>query len=104
MPALVDLGACIIIQGPKLDYLFVANLPEVWAKDHDIAPTDENLFGDDVAGRLAAVKTEMADPGRKGHVEIMVGAEKFFEFRIQSVEFEIGRAAWRESGCKDVLI
>lgn len=90
MPALVDLGACIIIQGPELDYLFVANLPEIWAKDHDIAPTDENLFGADIAGRLAAVKTEMTGSGCKGHVEIIVGAEQFFEFRIQSVEFASG--------------
>lgn len=90
MPALVDLGASIIIQDAQHHYLFVTNLPEFWSKALSDAPSDELIFGPEVASRLAAAKANMMDPGQKAQLEVMVGAEQFFEFRIQSVEFAQG--------------
>ncbi|KEQ10595.1 histidine kinase [Pseudorhizobium pelagicum] len=86
MPALVDLGASIIIQDARQQYLLVTNLPDVWAQDNLEAPSDEIIFGADVAARLAALKADMTEPGRKGQLEVMVGAEQFFEFRVQAIE------------------
>jgi two-component sensor histidine kinase len=91
MPALVDLGVSVIIQDAQRNYLLVANLPDVWAGGHSgVAPSDAALFGEDVAARLAALKADMDDPGRKAQLEVMPGAEQFFEFRIQTVEFAEG--------------
>ncbi len=86
MPALVDLGVGIIVQDVYSSYLFVTNLPEVWARGDLDVPSDTSLFGKDVAARLAAVKAEMKQPGQKGQLEVTVGTEQFFEFRIQAVE------------------
>lgn len=38
MPALVDLGASIMIQDAGLNYLFVTHLPEIWAVEHVRTP------------------------------------------------------------------
>lgn len=90
MPALVDLGASIIIQDAQHRYLFVTNLPEIWSRHPLDAPSDEVIFGADVASRLAGLKTGLVDPGQKAQLEVMVEAEQFFEFRIQAVEFAQG--------------
>ncbi|MFN7103278.1 MAG: sensor histidine kinase [Pseudorhizobium sp.] len=90
MPALVDLGASVIIQDAQRHYLFVANLPDVWAKEHVEVPSDEVIFGVEVASRLAALKADMTETGRKAQLEVMVGAEQFFEFRVQALEFAQG--------------
>ncbi|HEV7433258.1 MAG TPA: sensor histidine kinase [Pseudorhizobium sp.] len=90
MPALVDLGASIIIQNVQHQYLFVTNLPEVWAKNLLGTPSDDLIFGPDVASSLAALKAEILLPGQKAQLEVMVGAEQFYEFRIQAIEFAEG--------------
>lgn len=90
MPALVDLGASIIIQNAQGQYLFITHLPEVWAYEPLDIPSDELIFGAEVAARLSALKNDMTEAGRKAQLEVMVGAEQFFEFRIQAVEFEGG--------------
>ncbi|WP_245571459.1 sensor histidine kinase [Neorhizobium alkalisoli] len=87
MPALVDLGASIIIQDARLNYLFVTNLPEVWAIEHVATPSDLSLFGEEVAAKLQALKGAITEPGNKGHIEITVGTEQVYEFRVQAVEF-----------------
>ncbi|MCJ8521564.1 two-component sensor histidine kinase [Pseudorhizobium tarimense] len=90
MPALVDLGASIIIQNAQREYLFVTNLPEIWAREDFQSPSDEVVFGADVAARLATLKADMTATGQKAQLEVMVGAEQFFEFRVQTVEFAQG--------------
>jgi two-component sensor histidine kinase len=90
MPALVDLGASIIIQDPGRDYLLVTNLPEAWAVEQFSSPSDLSLFGEDVAAKLSLLKQSMTEPGRKGHVEVTVGSDQVYEFRVQAVEFEQG--------------
>lgn len=90
MPALVDLGASIIIQDARHNYLFVTNLPDIWAIEHVDTPTDISLFGTDVSAKLAVLKDGMTGSGGKGHVEIAVGTEQLYEFRVQAVEFANG--------------
>lgn len=90
MPALVDLGASIIIQDANRNYLFVTNLPDAWTIGGTKKPTDILLFGNEVGAKLATLKDGMTEPGKKGHVEITVGTEQVFEFRVQAVEFAHG--------------
>lgn len=90
MPALVDLGASIIIQDSRRNYLFVTNLPDVWAIEHVTTPTDAGLFGEEVAAKLAVLKESVAEPGKAGHIEISVGTEQIFEFRVRSVKLAKG--------------
>jgi len=90
MPALIDLGASIIIQNRNSDYLYVANLPDVWSLEDVAHPSDISLFGEDVAAKLGALKRGFGENGKKGHVEVTVGSDQIFEFRVQAVEFQSG--------------
>jgi two-component sensor histidine kinase len=89
MPALIDLGASIMIQDAQQNYLLVTNLPDVWATDLVAAPTDQSLFGAEVADKLAALKKDMTTAGRKAHVEVTVGSDQVYEFRVQSIPSEL---------------
>lgn len=86
MPALVELGASVIIQDFSRNYLFVTNLPIVWAGGLSDAPDDVSLFGQQIAERLAVLKNGLTQNGQKGHVEFSVGPEEVYEFRIQALE------------------
>lgn len=85
MPALVDLGASIIIQNAARDYLFVTNLPSAWKLPESGLPCDMEIFGEDVAEKLSILKDGIGKPGDKAHIEIAVGSEDVFEFRVQGV-------------------
>lgn len=88
MPALVDLGASVIIQDFDRNYLFVTNLPVIWAGGLSERPDDLSLFGGDIAERLAALKGGLTKSGQKSHIEFSVGSEEVYEFRIQVLEIE----------------
>lgn len=90
MPALVDLGASIIIQNAGRDYLFVTNLPGAWHISSDTPPNDSSLFGDEIAEKLSTIKDAIKKPGDKSHIEIAVGSEDVFEFRVQAVSISRG--------------
>lgn len=90
MPALLDLGASVIIQDPGLNYLYVTNLPAVWSIDAAVQPTDATLFGADVGARLASLKNGMTEAGHKGHIEVTCGSEQVFEFRVQAIRSRSG--------------
>jgi two-component sensor histidine kinase len=90
MPALIDLGASITIQDARQNYLLVTNLPDVWSVELLSAPSDITLFGAEVASKLTTLKQEMTTSGRKAHLEVTVGSDEVYEFRVQSVEFEQG--------------
>lgn len=85
MPALVDLGASVIIQDAQGKYLFVTNLPSVWAEGMSDEPTDDSLFGADIAMKLGTLKDGLTEHGQKGHIEFTVNSEDVFEFRIQAI-------------------
>ncbi|RWX79214.1 sensor histidine kinase [Neorhizobium lilium] len=90
MPALIDLGASITIQDARQNYLLVTNLPDVWAVERLMAPSDVSLFGSEIAGKLSLLKQEMTQSGRKAHLEVTVGSDQVYEFRVQAVEFQQG--------------
>lgn len=85
MPALVDLGASIIIQDHERRYLFVTNLPDAWAQGLTDAPTDMTLFGDEIAAKLKLLKDGITDHGQKGHIEFAVNSDEVYEFRVQAI-------------------
>lgn len=98
LPALIDLGVTVIIQDRAQNYLLVHNLPDAWSLDQGQPvekgqsanllqpPSDAGLFGADVGGRLATLKGGMRGAGDKGHVEVTVGSEQVFEFRVQALD------------------
>jgi two-component sensor histidine kinase len=90
MPALVDLGASVIIQDLDRNYLFVTNLPSVWSAGLAESPSDRSLFGDDIAEKLRMLKDGITDPGQKKHLEISVNSDEIYEFRVQAVSFSAG--------------
>lgn len=85
MPALVDLGASVIIQDLHQNYLFVTNLPTVWSGDVREQPTDFSLFGEEIAGKLRLLKQGMTEHGQKGHIEFTVNSDEVYEFRVQAI-------------------
>jgi two-component sensor histidine kinase len=48
------------------------------------------LFGPEVASKLAALKQEMTQSGHKGHVEVTIGSDQVYEFRVQAIELQQG--------------
>ena len=85
MPALVDLGASVIIQDLERRYLFVTNLPDAWSKDLNDAPTDVSLFGEEIAAKLKLLKDGITEHGQKGHIEFSVNSDEIYEFRVQAI-------------------
>lgn len=90
MPALVDLGASVIIQNLNRNYLFVTNLPDVWSGGLSEAPSDLSLFGPDIAEKLRLLKDGLTEPGQKKHIEISVNSDEIYEFRVQAVAMGAG--------------
>ncbi|MGE7367529.1 sensor histidine kinase [Neorhizobium sp. NPDC001467] len=90
MPALLDLGASIIIQNAAREYLFVTHLPSAWRLSKGTSPTDSSLFGEEIADKLSAIKDAVRKPGDKAHIEVAVGSEDVFEFRVQAVSLTDG--------------
>lgn len=90
MPALVDLGASVIIQDLRGNYLFVTNLPTTWSAGLDDAPSDFALFGAEIAGKLQHLKDGLTQHGQKNHIEISVNSEEIYEFRVQAVTLSNG--------------
>ncbi|MCO5731779.1 sensor histidine kinase [Rhizobium sp. SSA_523] len=86
MPALVDLGASVIIQNSDHDYLFVTNLPPAWSAGLGDAPSDQSLFGSEIAQKLADLKRGLTESGQKGHAEFSISPDEVYEFRVQGVE------------------
>lgn len=90
MPALVDLGVSVTIQDSSHAYLYVTNLPDCWASNFGTDPDDTTLFGDDIAKKLSALKSGISSVGSKGQVEVAVGHDQVFEFRVQGFARENG--------------
>lgn len=82
--ALLDSGETVMLQDWKRDYIFVANLPDVWKLPADSHPTDENLFGNDLSVRLADLKKDMSTAGSRGMLEVSAGTDRVFQFQVHS--------------------
>lgn len=83
--ALLDSGETVTLQDEEQNYLFIANLPDLWRLPSGMPPDDSALFGPEIAVRLAALKDEAAaDIGRHSVVEIAAGEDRVFQFHIYS--------------------
>ncbi|MDS7594089.1 sensor histidine kinase [Agrobacterium tumefaciens] len=82
--ALLDSGETVMLQDRNKDYIFVANLPDVWRLPANSAPTDESLFGSDLSARLADLKKDMVVAGSRGMLEVIAGANRVFQFHVYS--------------------
>ncbi|MFD1746824.1 sensor histidine kinase [Rhizobium helianthi] len=90
MPALVDLGASVIIQDLQQRYLFVTNLPALWSGSMSAEPTDASIFGQEIADKLRLLKEGMTEHGQKGHIEFTVNSDEVYEFRVQAISCHNG--------------
>lgn len=84
MPALVDLGASVVIQDLERNFLFVTNLPAIWSTGLCDTPCDQTLFGAEIAEQLRVLKDGLTAHGQKNHLEISVNSEEIYEFRVQA--------------------
>ncbi len=94
------------------DYVYVANLPDVWAVDSFSEPSDVSIFGPEIAAKIGGLKRGLIEAGAKAsgdkssgaktHAEIAVGTDEVYEFRIQTVKF--GAAIAGESSSQGLYL
>lgn len=82
--ALLDSGETVMLQDWNREYIFVANLPDVWHLPVDAHPTDENLFGGELSMRLGELKQDMHSAGSRGMLEVSAGSDRVFQFQVHS--------------------
>lgn len=80
--ALLDLNASLILQDSDDAYLLVTGLPDIWRMDRFTDPDDVTIFGEEIAGRLAAAKCSARQSGLTEIIEINLEEGRVFEFRI----------------------
>ncbi|NTF33020.1 sensor histidine kinase [Rhizobium skierniewicense] len=84
--ALLDSDETVMLQDRDKEYIFIANLPDVWAFPSSSAepPTDLSMFGKDIAGRLAELKKDLTAAGSRGMLEVTAGKDRVFQFHVYS--------------------
>lgn len=84
--ALLDSGETVMLQDRDRDYIFIANLPDVWALPRHAGedPTDDNIFGKDLASRLFELKKDLTSAGSRGMLEVSAGKDRMFQFHVYS--------------------
>lgn len=88
--ALVDMRASLILQNEAMQYLCVTGLPDCWTVDRESTPGDEAIFGSDIAVQLVESKHRVLKTGNTEQLEIRLGEERVFEFRILAVPSRSG--------------
>lgn len=84
--ALERSGICLTLQDSQLNYVYAANLPEPWRLDPAAGhPTDAAIFGDEVAGMLAASKAQVMASGEPASLEADLGDAGVFSFNVEQV-------------------
>ncbi|NTJ44335.1 sensor histidine kinase [Agrobacterium larrymoorei] len=84
--ALLDSGETVMLQDRDRDYIFIANLPDVWCLPRSAGedPTDDNIFGKDLASRLFELKKDLTSAGSRGMLEVVAGKDRVFQFHVYS--------------------
>ena len=91
--ALLDSGETVMLQDRDEDYIFIANLPDVWHLPSGVGsepsgvgsePSDLSIFGPELAGRLADLKKDLTVPGSRGMLEFNAGKDRVFQFHVYS--------------------
>lgn len=84
--ALLDSDETVMLQDRDKEYIFIANLPDVWrlpaASGED--PTDVSMFGNDLAVRLSDLKKDLTSAGSRGMIEVTAGKDRTFQFHVYS--------------------
>lgn len=88
--ALVDMRASLILQNEEMQYLCVTGLPDCWTVDRQSVPADDMIFGEEIAGRLAVSKLRALATRTTEQLEVRVGEDRMFEFRILAVPARSG--------------
>ncbi len=84
--ALERSGICLTLQDSQLNYVYAANLPAPWRLDPEAGhPTDAAIFGDEVAGMLAASKAQVMASGEPASLEADLGEAGVFSFNVEQV-------------------
>lgn len=89
--ALLDSGETVTLQDDQQNYLFIANLPDLWTVPREGPPDDETIFGTEIASKLAVLKGDAAGEGRHGMLEITAGDDRVFQFHTYSTLDRNGR-------------
>ena len=88
--ALVDMRASLILQNEAMQYLCVTGLPDCWTVERGTTPVDAAIFGDAIAGQLGESKNRALQTGNTEQLEIRLGEDRVFEFRILAVPARSG--------------
>jgi two-component sensor histidine kinase len=78
--ALLDSGETVMLQDCSSNYIFIANLPDLWQVPAGCEPTDEILFGSELALRLSDLKQGLNVSGASGMLEVNAGEDRIFQF------------------------
>ncbi|MBX9456524.1 MAG: sensor histidine kinase [Rhizobium sp.] len=88
--ALVDMRASLILQNDEMDYLCVTGLPDCWTVDKDSVPADIAIFGPEIGAQLMASKQRALKKGVTEQLEVRLGEDRTFEFRILAMPARSG--------------
>jgi two-component sensor histidine kinase len=88
--ALVDMRASLILQNELMEYLCVTSLPDCWTVSAAGIPADEAIFGHAIAVQLGESKHRALSTGKTEQLEIRLGEDRIFEFRILAVPARSG--------------
>ncbi|MCX2723958.1 sensor histidine kinase [Roseibium salinum] len=86
--ALSRTGICVMLQDRRGDYLFIANLLGDWHVDAGAPPTDESLFGAELASRIAALKQRAVETGKISRMEHETESGRYFEFIVEPLKVD----------------
>lgn len=84
--ALLDSDETVMLQDRDKEYIFIANLPDVWSLPTESGqdPTDVTMFGNDLAARLSELKKDLTSAGSRGMLEVSAGKDRVFQFHVYS--------------------
>ncbi|MGF0539479.1 sensor histidine kinase [Agrobacterium sp. ES01] len=88
--ALIDMGACYILYDQQERCICITRLPARWSKHFDHEPSDDIIFGDDIAGKLHALRSGLQQVGDQSKIELSDDGENTFEFRCRKVDIPDG--------------
>ncbi|PLX38704.1 MAG: sensor histidine kinase [Hyphomicrobiales bacterium] len=83
--ALLRSGVCVTLQDGELDYLYIANLPEIWNVKSGDRPTDAAIFGGAIAARLEEMKGAARTGNAPSHAELQIDDDHVFDFHVEAV-------------------
>ncbi|MBP1851438.1 sensor histidine kinase [Rhizobium halophytocola] len=81
---LLEMKASFILQDLNLNYLCVTGLPDYWQLPPGVTPSDLNIFGEENSERLRALKHTLLETVERDQLEITLGTDVVFEFRIHT--------------------